>query len=234
MALYDAGEMRILERVAPPPVVPSRYGERRRPSWPLLAGIVAFHALLAVTLDMAGVLPGRRAPSELKLIQLSREAAPPPPVVEAKLPARVSEAQPAAEARPQPAAPLLDAPPPVVSAPVASPVAVPPAPPSPPPAPAQSGPVKVADLDAKAVTIIAPKYPVESRRKREQGTVILSVTLGADGGVAELSVAKSSGFERLDKAALDAVRRWRWSPTMRDGVPVAVRGTVDIPFILQG
>jgi periplasmic protein TonB len=49
-----------------------------------------------------------------------------------------------------------------------------------------------------------------------------------------VSVARSSGFDRLDKAALDAVRRWRWSPTLRDGAPVSVRGTVDIPFVLQG
>ena len=37
---------------------------------------------------------------------------------------------------------------------------------------------------------------------------------------------------RLDKAALDAVRRWRWSPMLRDGQAVAVRGLVEIPFTL--
>jgi protein TonB len=49
-----------------------------------------------------------------------------------------------------------------------------------------------------------------------------------------VSVSRSSGFARLDKAALDAVRRWRWSPLVRGGVPVMVRGIVDIPFVLQG
>lgn len=74
-----------------------------------------------------------------------------------------------------------------------------------------------------------PRYPVESRRKREQGTVVLMVILGADGSVADISVSKSSGFERLDKAALSAVRRWKWSPTRRDGAAVMVRGLVEIP-----
>lgn len=230
MALYDASEMRIVGGAAPA-VIPSRYGERRRISWTALAAIVGLHVLLVTVLDLVGVLPIRRAPSELKVIQLSPEMAPPPPVVRTDLPKQLQELQPAP---PQPAVPRLDAPPPIVTvaAPVTPPLAVPPAPP--PSAPAASGPDRVADLDAKAVTVIAPRYPVESRRRREEGTVVLAVSVTIDGSVGDIRVAKSSGFERLDKAALDAVRHWRWSPTTRDRVPVEVRGTVDIPFVLQG
>lgn len=78
-----------------------------------------------------------------------------------------------------------------------------------------------------------PRYPQESRRKREQGTVLLLVLLAADGRVADVSISQSSGFDRLDKAALAAVRHWRWSPTRRGGAAVMVRGLVEIPFILQ-
>jgi protein TonB len=231
MALYDASEMRIIGG-NPPAIVPSRYGERRRFSWPALAAIVALHLLLVMVLDMVGVLPVKRAASELKVMQLSAEMAP-PPVVKAELPKQAPVPQQRVETQRQPEIPQLDAPPPIVATQVPAPVQVAAAAP-PPPAPVTTGPVRVSDLDAKAVTVIAPKYPIESRRKREQGTVILAVSVTPAGSVGEVRVAKSSGFERLDKAALDAVRRWRWSPTMRDGAPVEIRGTVDIPFILQG
>jgi protein TonB len=51
--------------------------------------------------------------------------------------------------------------------------------------------------------------------------------------VNDIAVGQSSGFDRLDKAALDAVRRWRWSPTLQGGEAVQVRGMVEIPFVLQ-
>ncbi|MBJ7378314.1 energy transducer TonB, partial [Sphingobium sp.] len=46
-------------------------------------------------------------------------------------------------------------------------------------------------------------------------------------------VSQSSGFARLDDAARDAVKGWRWKPTIRGGQPVRVRGVVEIPFILR-
>jgi periplasmic protein TonB len=79
-----------------------------------------------------------------------------------------------------------------------------------------------------------PRYPIDARRKREEGTVLLAVTLAADGHVASVAIARSSGFASLDDAARDAVRHWRWAPTLRDGEPVMVRGVVEIPFVLQG
>lgn len=79
-----------------------------------------------------------------------------------------------------------------------------------------------------------PRYPLESRRKREQGTVLLMLTLALDGSVESVAISRSSGFARLDDAALDAVRRWRWNPVIQDGEPVRVRGVVEIPFLLKG
>lgn len=230
MALYDANEMRIVDAAAPY-VSTSRYGARRRVSWPVIAMIAGCHVLALATIDIAGVLPTRQARSALKLIQLSPVMTPPPVI------ARLHEpvAKPQVPSRPtEPVAAQLDAPAPIISA--AAPVVAfsVPTPMPRAPDPIQTGPMKVADLDSKAVAIVTPRYPVESRRKREQGTVVLAVTLGLDGSVAAVAIARTSGFGRLDKAALDAVRRWRWSPTVRGGEPIPVTGTVDIPFVLQG
>ena len=125
------------------------------------------------------------------------------------------------------------------------PVAVDPQPAPPPVEPvretsAGAGPVAAAvsmiqggDLGARMVSGKPPRYPLESRRKKEQGTVLLSLILGTDGAVEQISVSRSSGFSRLDDAALQAVRRWRWEPVIRDGAAVKVKGLVEIPFVLQ-
>lgn len=98
--------------------------------------------------------------------------------------------------------------------------------------PAQST-ENIGDISARMISATAPSYPLESRRAREQGTVVLSVVLGTDGRVATLSITRSSGFGRLDRAALNAVRRWRWAPLIRNGSPASVQGLVTIPFVLH-
>lgn len=99
--------------------------------------------------------------------------------------------------------------------------------------PAPPAPVAAGDLSAKMLSAKPPSYPLESRRLREQGTVVLAVLLATDGRVEDISVAHSSGFDRLDHAALSAVRSWRWSPLMHGGEAVMVRGMVTIPFVLR-
>lgn len=88
------------------------------------------------------------------------------------------------------------------------------------------------DLSGKALFIKPPVYPVEARRRREQGTVKLLVLVGADGRVDDIEIAGSSGSKALDRAALRAVREWRWAPVTRGGTAMAVRGYVTIPFVL--
>lgn len=100
-----------------------------------------------------------------------------------------------------------------------------------PAAPVQTGPANGGDLSAQVVYRRPIIVPLESRRKREEGIVILSVLLGTDGRVSDIGVTTSSGFPRLDRAALEAVRDWRWSPLTRGGNAVMVRGFVRIPFI---
>jgi periplasmic protein TonB len=65
-----------------------------------------------------------------------------------------------------------------------------------------------------------PEYPPVSRRLGEQGSAILQVLVGVDGRVVEAKLAQSSGFDRLDQAALDGVKaNYRFIPGMVDGTP---------------
>jgi protein TonB len=65
-----------------------------------------------------------------------------------------------------------------------------------------------------------PAYPRLSQRLGEQGTVDLRLHIRADGTVADVTLLVSSGFERLDAAAMTAVRAWRFEAATSDGVPV--------------
>lgn len=217
------------------------YGARK--SNPLTLGIVvaAHAAALAAALSYRVTID--KTPAPQPFIVQTLDLTPPPP-------------QPAAVDTPPPAAPEIYAPTPRIILPQESPpipVAVSPnmtsapspvlqAPPAPAPVPTpprQPTPPALAqvaggDLSSTMIEGSPPRYPIESRRRREQGTVILELVLGTDGKVSEIRVAQSSGHSRLDAAAIGAVRKWRWSPTVRDGTPVLVRGTVEIPFILTG
>ena len=126
----------------------------------------------------------------------------------------------------------IDVPPPVQLPNIAAPAsdltdASAPAEPSSSAAPQEGG-----DLSGKALFIKPPVYPVEARRRHEQGTVKLLVLVGVDGHVADIAIASSSGSPALDRAALRAVKRWRWAPSTRNGAAAAVRGYVTIPFVL--
>jgi len=79
-----------------------------------------------------------------------------------------------------------------------------------------------------------PEYPSQSRRLREQGLVKLRVHVTEQGRTGEVALHKSSGYNRLDKAAMDAVWRWRFHPAQRAGTPVAGWVVVPIRFELQG
>ncbi|RMD63666.1 MAG: energy transducer TonB [Alphaproteobacteria bacterium] len=73
-----------------------------------------------------------------------------------------------------------------------------------------------------------PRYPYLARRRGQEGRVVLRVVVGADGRVHAIRVHRSSGYRLLDEAALDAVKRWHFTPARRGGVPVT--GTLDVPI----
>ena len=237
-AADDAAPPPPVSAIDPPSIGQARYGDRRGPDViALVASILVVVAMLSafafLRVDRARKL--RHEPLVVDLVQDDLpppEEPPPPPPPSTPLP-------------PTPVVqPEIVAPPTIVQVP-APPPQVQTAPESPPPqtvvvvprSPAPSAPaapVRVDDLSSRMIAATPPRYPVPSRRAREQGIVALMVLVGTDGAVKDISVSRSSGFERLDRAALDAVRRWRWSPTMHDGKPVMVRGIVEIPFVLKG
>jgi protein TonB len=113
---------------------------------------------------------------------------------------------------------------PAVPPPRAAPTAPPPSPPPPArvaPAPGDS-PVPV--------SAPAPSYPTDALRRGESGTVLLRVHVGPDGVPYEVDLVRSSHSRSLDRAASDAVKRWRFRPAQRNGVPVAAAVQVPIVF----
>lgn len=78
-----------------------------------------------------------------------------------------------------------------------------------------------------------PPYPALSRRLGEQGKVVLRVLIGVDGQAQAVEIDQSSGFDRLDQAALGTVLRWRYLPGRRAGVPQAMWFNVPISFVLE-
>jgi protein TonB len=78
-----------------------------------------------------------------------------------------------------------------------------------------------------------PGYPRVSRRNGEQGTVIVRVFINTQGSPEKAEVRTSSGFARLDQAALEAVQRWRFVPGRRNGTPEAMWFNIPVRFILE-
>jgi protein TonB len=79
-----------------------------------------------------------------------------------------------------------------------------------------------------------PNYPPTSRRLGETGVVTLQIYVNEEGKVVEAKVAKSSGFERLDQAAVKHVKRaWRFIPGTKNGKVFGTWMTVPVRFVLK-
>jgi protein TonB len=76
-----------------------------------------------------------------------------------------------------------------------------------------------------------PEYSEEARRAKYQGVVLLSVVVGPDGGPRDIRVERSLGMG-LDEKAIEAVRKWKFEPSMKDGLPVAVQINIEVSFRL--
>jgi TonB family protein len=81
------------------------------------------------------------------------------------------------------------------------------------------------------ITRVDAVYPAAALAERRAGEVVLLVTIEADGSVSEASVARSAGDD-LDRAALDAVRLWRFTPAARGDQPLRARVRVPFRFVL--
>ena len=147
----------------------------------------------------------------------------PAPVVE-----RIVEAapdQPKFEASTQPSAPPLEAP-----------AAAAPSKPAPPAAPPKQEVVEEKVEPPKfGVAYLnnpPPDYPRLSQRAGEEGKVLMKVLVSAEGRPETVDVINSSGFERLDKAAVNAVKQWRFEPARKGGKALSAYVNVPLSFSL--
>jgi periplasmic protein TonB len=151
------------------------------------------------------------APIETKIIDEVRPEKPPPP-------------PPPPEFTPPPPAFVpppeihIETPPPPKSTAITVVTPEKPLAPPPPPVPVVEGVRITPKIDAKRSQ--EPEYPPTSRRLGEQGSLVLQVLVDTDGRVLDTKLVQSSGFERLDQAALDGVKAdYRFLPGTLDGKP---------------
>jgi periplasmic protein TonB len=109
----------------------------------------------------------------------------------------------------------------------------PPEPSPPPPAAKPPGPVRISNgvREPKKLVDSRPVYPAIAQAVRIEGTVILEAVIDERGVVDRLRVVKS--IPLLDAAAIEAVRQWRYAPTLLSGVPVPILLTITIDFKLH-
>jgi protein TonB len=107
--------------------------------------------------------------------------------------------------------------------------------PSPPATPAPPAPLPIfpPSFNAAYLDNPAPAYPALARRSGEQGRVLLRVHVTASGTTDTVEIHTGSGSERLDLAARDTVKRWRFVPARQGDVAVAAWVLVPIIFTLE-
>ena len=76
-----------------------------------------------------------------------------------------------------------------------------------------------------------PEFSEEARKAKFQGTVVLWLIVGVDGRTHEIRIQRSLGMG-LDEKAIEAIRQWRFDPSRKDGIPVAVQINVEVNFRL--
>ena len=81
------------------------------------------------------------------------------------------------------------------------------------------------------ISRIEPRYPPLALETRTQGTVRLRAIISSDGRITALEVI--SGHPLLVQAALEAVRQWRYRPTLLNGEPVEVETSITVNFQLE-
>jgi periplasmic protein TonB len=79
----------------------------------------------------------------------------------------------------------------------------------------------------------APAYPQSAMRRGDQGSVMLRVSVAADGTPTEVDLARTSGHPSLDTAALAAVRQWGFNPATQAGTPIPAIAEVPVRFRLE-
>jgi periplasmic protein TonB len=221
-----------------------------------ISATVLLHVILAF-LFMLGLMEHTITPPEAPpvLVELM-QSQPTPKTIEQPVakpipvpPRPQPVAAPAPTPQPQPIPSKVSTPTEVAQAAPVAPVSAPTAPTPPAPTRAEASPTPAPPSPAPVVTAPSktdvsipasysasnqkPIYPNMSKRLGEQGTVVLRVLVKADGSAGEVEVKSSSNYPRLDQAAIDAVKTWRFNPAKIDGKATDEWYQVPIPFKLQ-
>jgi len=206
----------------------------------IVVHLIAAGAAVISPLLATDELPAPRTATEF--IQVIARPEPPPPP-RPRVTARPSVEQPRADAAPR------TVPDGIAPEPIATPPAD--APPvdgglisfgagdsglvdaDPPPPPLPAAPVRVGGniRPPQKVTDVAPVYPQLARLAHVEGVVILEAVIGEDGAVRDVRILRS--IPLLDDAAKEAVRQWRFTPTLLNGEAVPVVMTVTVAFKLR-
>jgi protein TonB len=218
----------------------------------IAAHVVLFAVALAVRSEpVPHPLESRTITAEL----LSPAAVAAPAAIESPPPPKptppVPHLKPKVQPRPTPVPKPTPTPLPVAAAPSQHAITAPqPAPPAPPvpvapadPAPAApsapavgkptltlSAPKNVSHLEC---SIVQPDYPVLSRRRGESGTAYVRFVVGLTGKIENIELKKGSGFDRLDDAALAAMRSSSCKPYLENGEPIRAAYTQPFEFGLK-
>lgn len=219
--------------VAPPAFADDALSPAQRRG--LALGMLGLH--LAAGWSLLQLDPVRRAVGEVAPVFVdwvappapAQPPAPPPPKPQLKPP---PPAPPIAVATPSPAPAPFVVPPPPVEPPAE--LAAPPAPATPPVAAPAPPPPVPKTIAATAVEYLTPPqlaYPAASRRAQEQGTVHVRVLVDARGAPQQMQLQRSSGFTRLDEAALATVRATRFKPYTENGA--ALPFWVVMPLVFE-
>ena len=208
----------------------------------VLALVAAAHVFVIVAL-LSLKLVAAPLPEVITIVNIVMPSAPPQPKivppkalpVSAKVQPQVLQNKPViktlviASETPSPITLAAEVSPPantasVSTSPIAAPAPAPAAPPAVPSAPR---------FDADYLDNPAPVYPPLSRRTNEEGKVMLRVFVEANGSPSRLEIQTSSGYERLDKAALAAVSRWKFAPARLGNDSIGAWVLVPIIFSLK-
>ena len=225
--------------MAPPPHMD------RRPL--IVIAVVGFHVLGLWALQ-AGLL--RRAVEQVVPVSVLAEVieapqpqttpSPPQPLQRPALnPPNALRSQPApqpvavATPTPAPMAPAGVPEPRPAAAPMTAVAAVEPVVPLAPSAPPAPPKIELPSSSADYLNNPPPAYPPMSKRLGEQGKVVVRAFIDASGAATRAEVRNSSGYDRLDQAALQTVLQWRYVPGKRAGVIEGMWFNVPISFVLD-
>ena len=91
----------------------------------------------------------------------------------------------------------------------------------------------ITDTEVKMVSFYKPEYPEYCRKRGQEGVVILTVCISAEGMGHSIKIVKSSGYLKLDNAAVEALKKAKLIPARRMGVPVTTTERIAFRFRLE-